>query len=85
MSEQYDNTNRGALFPQEKKTDNHPNLSGSLNIAGVDYWLSGWTKTSKEGKKYISLSLGDPKEKQSMSMDSQPTTPVNDFEDDIPF
>lgn len=57
MSE-YDNTNRGALFKNDKKeTDGHPDYKGSINVGGVDYWLSAWIKTSKGGAKYMSLSV----------------------------
>ncbi len=59
----YDNTNTGALFPNKnRKTENHPNLTGSINIEGVEHWLSAWTKVDKNNKKYISISLGAPKE-----------------------
>lgn len=58
MTQQYDNTNRGALFVNEKRTQpNHPNYTGMLNVGGVEYWLSGWTKESKSGKKFLSLSI----------------------------
>ena len=77
---EYDNTNTGALFPvKERKTENHPNLTGNINIKGVDHWLNAWTKVSASGIKYISISIGEPKQQQS-----QPV--ANDgFEDSIPF
>ena len=54
----YDNSNRGALFRvEEKKDPKHADYSGNINADGKDYWLSGWIKTSKEGKKYMSLSV----------------------------
>jgi len=64
MSE-YDDSNRGVLFKNNKKeTENHPDLSGSININGVDHWLNGWSKVSQAGNKFISLSIGKPKEVQ---------------------
>jgi hypothetical protein len=56
---EYDNTNRGVLFNErDKKTgDNDRDYGGSININGVDYWLSAWIKTSKKGVKYMSLSV----------------------------
>ena len=56
---QYDNSNRGAIFKNEdKQQDNHPDYKGSLNVNGVDLWVSGWLKTSeKTGKKFMSLSV----------------------------
>lgn len=60
---QYDDTNRGVLFKNDKKeSDKHPNYKGSLNINGTDGWIAAWIKESKDGKKYMSLSW-EPKEK----------------------
>jgi uncharacterized protein (DUF736 family) len=54
----YDNTNRGSLFINDRKeSENHPDFKGSINIEGKDYWLSSWKKESKDGKKYMSLSV----------------------------
>jgi uncharacterized protein (DUF736 family) len=55
----YDNSDRGALFRNDAKNDNPnaPDYKGSINVGGVDYWLSSWLKTSKDGKKYMSLSV----------------------------
>lgn len=85
---QYDNTNRGILFKNDKReTEKHPEYTGSINFNGVDCWLNAWVMTSKEGKKYFSLSVR-PKEQQARSVD-QPTRkapPVNDLpDDDLPF
>ena len=55
---EYDNTNRGSLFKNDRKeTDKHPNYKGSLNVAGTDYWISAWIKKSKEGSTFMSLSV----------------------------
>ena len=81
---EYSNCNRGALFKNtDKQQENHPDYKGSINVAEDDYWISAWLKTSKDGKKYMSLSV-------------QPKTPVakappkvesksDDFDDDLPF
>ncbi len=58
---EYDNTNRGVLFKNKDKDSSHPNWAdrqGSINVDGVDYWLSGWLKTAeKTGEQYMSLSV----------------------------
>lgn len=60
----FDDTNRGVLFTNDRKQrDNQPDYKGSINIAGVDYWLSAWTKQGQKGD-FLSLSLGDQKEQQ---------------------
>ena len=86
MSQQFDSTNRGSLFKNEKKTEEkHPDLSGSININGKDYWISGWSKVSKGGQKFISLSV---REKQEMTRQiDKPTTKAKaaDFDDPIPW
>ena len=45
---EYDNTNRGSVWINDKKlSDKHPDLSGSLDVDGVEYWVSAWKR--KEG------------------------------------
>ena len=90
----YDNTNRGVLFKNDRKEkDNHPNMKGSINVEGVEYWVSAWTKEGQNGK-FISLSL-TPKEqtqtaaqavKQAPPQRQQQAAPVVlDDDSDIPF
>jgi hypothetical protein len=89
MSQEYDNTNRGALFRNDRKEkDSHPDHQGTINVEGVEYWLSAWVKTSKKGQKFFSLSV-KPKEERAHTNDvkREATTgpPPSDFDDDIPF
>jgi uncharacterized protein (DUF736 family) len=83
---QYDNSNRGAIFKNEdKQQDNHPDYKGSLNVNGVDLWVSGWLKTSeKTGKKFMSLSV-KPKEETPVKQASKPKPSKFDMDDDLPF
>lgn len=87
---EYDNTNRGALFKNKRKTKpNHPDLTGRINIEGVDHWFSGWTKKSQAGENYISVSLGDPCDQQHTTPKPAPADSAQNgfdqFCDDIPF
>jgi len=79
----YDNTNRGALFNErDKKTkDDDGDYSGTLNVEGVEYWLSAWIKTSKKGTKFLSLSIKPKEERTSSAGGSR----KRDMDDDIPF
>jgi hypothetical protein len=66
---QYDNTNRGLLSRNDKQgNESRPDYRGSINVAGVEYWLSAWIKEGREGtklagQKYMSLSV-QPKDAQ---------------------
>lgn len=88
MSKQYDNTNRGALFKNDRKeSDSHPDLSGQINVDGKDYWLSGWSKRNDDGSfKVLSLSV-KPKEQQGgRQKDASQKAHQESFsDDDIPF
>jgi hypothetical protein len=60
----YDNTNRGALFRNDRKQeDNQPDYRGEIDINGVAYRLSGWKRTAKSGTPFLSLAV-TPKDVQ---------------------
>ena len=88
----FDNTNTGALFKNDKKeSDKHPDYKGSINVNGVEYWLSSWIKTSKQGNKFMSLSVKakDAPAQKTVQQTPKPA-PANqdgfaDMDDDIPF
>ena len=83
MEKQYDDTNRGALFTNDRKTsDKHPDLKGSINVEGKEYWVSGWFKTGKSGG-FTSLSV-TPKEGRTAASDRPSATHVAS-DDAIPF
>ena len=86
MSKEYDNTNRGALFRNDRKeSDNHPDYTGKLNVAGVDYWLSAWIKEGKSGK-FMSLSVKEQDRKGDVAKANAPRgAGRNPIDDDVPF
>jgi hypothetical protein len=58
MTTTYDRPNRGALFRnnyKHKETDR--DYSGTLDIGGSKYTLFGWVSTSKNGLKFLRLSV----------------------------
>ena len=85
---QYDNTNRGALFKNTRKdSDNHPDYNGSINVDGVEYWLSAWVKEGAKGK-FFSLSV-KPKEqpapKPQAKAPAKASSGFDDMDEDLPF
>jgi hypothetical protein len=79
----YDNTDKGALFKNDKEggNPNWPDYKGSINVGGTDYWLSAWIKKSKAGATYMSLSV-KPKEQDGRprARDEKPEP-----DSDVPF
>jgi uncharacterized protein (DUF736 family) len=92
----YDNTNRGALFKNEgdRKRENGPDYSGTLNVNGSEFFLDAWIKTAQSGRKFMSVSV-KPKQapqaqqeqpRQARQAPSKPKgTGFDDMDDDIPF
>lgn len=81
----YDNTNSGMLMRNDRRaTDKHPEFTGSLNVDGVDYWVSAWVNEGKpgskiEGKKYFSLKVNRKDKAGSSSLSDR------DDLSDVPF
>ena len=90
----YDNTNRGVLFKNDRKEkDTHPDYKGSINADGVEYWISAWMKDGAKGK-FMSFSLTPKEATQTAAQAAQQVTPqqrqqaapvVLDDDSDIPF
>ena len=85
---QYDNTNSGMLFRNDKgDNEKRPDYKGSVNVGGVEYWLSGWVRVAGEtskraGEKFISMKL-EPKEQQAAPARQAPAAQQDDL--DVPF
>lgn len=80
----YDETNSGALFKaRERKHEKSPDLTGKINVGGVEYWLSGWTKRNENNSlKVISLKV-QAKDEKPQCQSRQPA-PRDPFDDDLP-
>jgi len=68
---EYDNNNRGVLFKNnEKKTDKHPDYTGSATIDNEDKYMSAWINESKSGKSYLKISFTKKEDSSDSSGDT---------------
>jgi hypothetical protein len=75
MAEQYDNTNRGSIWKNDKKeTETHPDFTGSLNVNGVEYWVSAWKRKPDASDKAPALSFTVKPKEDSVK---KPSTATN--------
>lgn len=94
----HDNTNRGAVWRNEKRDkDSHPDFTGSLNVDGVEYWVSAWKRKLGAAAKAPALSFSiKPREDQQRPAAASPRAPTKwpdpissgrgaDLDDDVPF
>jgi len=81
---EYNNENRGALWKNDRRDDEKfPHYKGSLNVEGVDFWISAWLKEGKDGTKFMSLSVKAKDQKEAKAPTKR--SPRQDFDDDAPF
>jgi hypothetical protein len=88
MEKEYDNEMRGVLFQnKEREKDSQPQMKGSCQIDGVEYWLSAWTNESKAGARYQSLSFQrkDAVHERGMAQAKVAAMPDNLIDNSIPF
>ncbi len=85
MSQQYDNTNTGIISKNDRKeSDKHPDIKGSANIDGVEFYVNGWRKERKDGSgSFYSLSFKRKEEGTPSRPTRQQPTQTDDL--DIPF
>ena len=55
----YDNTDRGAMFPNKYKEDGdkRPDHTGNLDVGGKEFKIAAWQSTSKAGNSYLSIKI----------------------------
>ena len=82
MSDYKHKDDTGSLFGNDKREkETQPHAKGSAMIGGVEYWLSAWTNTTNDGKKYQSIKF----ERKDASKVAQPAPAPEPIADEIPF
>ena len=74
---EYDQSNRGAIWKNEKKTtDKHPDFTGSLNVDGREFRVSAWKREEGANPKAPALRFKvEPKDEQTISQRAMPERP----------
>ncbi len=76
--------NTGSLFKNDdREEETHPHAKGTALIDGVEYWVSAWTKTTKDGNKWQSLAFKPKEEKKAEKKPERSS--FDELEDDLPF
>ena len=83
---EYDRTNRGAIWKnRDKKEDKHPDFKGSLNVDGVDYWVSAWKRKEDAPNNQPALSFSIKIKEEKAEQPAPAKRKNEDIDDEIPF
>ena len=87
MTQEFSNENRGSIWKNNKKEkETHPDFTGTLNVEGVEYWVSAWKRKEGASEKSPALSFSiKHKENQDAEPVKKPMKPHVTADDDIPF
>jgi hypothetical protein len=88
MSDTYNNEKRFVLFRQDKEGNpKRPDYRGNIVLHGARYYLSGWIREDKQGRKFLSGTVEPEREHQAPAGSRAPveTAPQPAEGDDIPF
>ena len=79
--------NSGSLFQNDRKqNNNHPDYTGKVNVDGVEYYISGWKKLTKNNQPRLSLSFKPVNEASRPVQSNNVQNNSGQFQsDDIPF
>jgi hypothetical protein len=83
--------NTGSIFANDKKVaDTDPDGKGTAKIDGVEYWVSSWNNTAKDGRPYRKMSF-KRKEAKADHQNERPAVRKSsadmgrEMDDEIPF
>jgi len=85
MMTEYDNSNRGALWPNDKYQPDttQPRFKGNLDVDGVEYWVSAWTERVEPGSNRPSIKLSIKRKDEAKARELP--APGEHELDDIPW
>ena len=80
--------NQGSMFVNDKDgKETRPDWRGSITVDGKEYWCSAWNKATRDGKKWLSLSVQPKTAQEHKGAPANPPAQKADpgFDDDLPF
>jgi hypothetical protein len=84
----YDNTNKGAIWPNDRMREGKkdPDFTGSIDVEGVEYWISAWKRKpdAKPGSPSLNISLNRKDQNKAPNPQTPQAPPPDDY-DDIPY
>ncbi len=73
----------GSLFKAEKDKPDDRDYSGQAKIGDALYWISGYVREGKQGRKYLSLRF-KPQQERPANQSARPAT-RDELNDEIPW
>jgi hypothetical protein len=82
----FDNTNKGSIWKNDRKEkETHPDFTGSIDVEGVQYWVSAWRRKDGASEKAPALSFSIKlKEGKQESGGNKKRQSIDD-DNDLPF
>ena len=77
--------NSGAIFKNEKKSENHPDYRGTINVDGVEKEIALWVKQSAKGTTYFSVKISEPYKKAEQPIQATGKWIKPEETNDLPF
>ena len=80
----YSEINRGAIWGNKRKeTERHPDFTGSINVEGVEYWISAWKRKADAPPNAPALSFQVRLKDETPQKTAKPAQV--DVDEDLPF
>lgn len=67
---------------EDKESDKHPDYTGKGKFKGEMFYVAGWVREAKSGKKYLSCTIQEPRDNLAAKTVADK---VAELKEDIPF
>jgi hypothetical protein len=83
---QYDNRNRGSLWPNKKKEkETHADFTGTINVEGREFWFNAWRRKPDASPNSPSLTCTISPKEDRIEPPSSSRSMKDEMDDEIPF